>query len=103
MSKNFRVLIHPDAETDLEKISAFIAESHPQNAKRFLMLLRKRISELRHFPLRGSQCSFAMSEKSQPIRYLTFKGYLVFYEVISDQVVVLHVTAPGMDWMKSFL
>ncbi len=104
MASSYKVRMHPDAVDDLDQVYQWIAKDNPSRAKKFVQGLQKKIFDLKYYPHRGSRCRFVeTSHVFQELRFISYQRHLIFYEVISSEVLVLHVTGPGRDWISLFL
>lgn len=100
----FRVSIQEEAIDDLDRIYAFVFRDSPSRARKFIRQLQKKILSLRDLPRRGSRVPLLeYDEQTGQIRFIEHQGYLIFYTVHQKEVLVLHVTGPGQDWMQLFL
>lgn len=100
----YRVSIQEEAVDDLDRIYSFISQDSPGRAKRFVRELRRRILSLGNMPTRGARVPLLEGDKqSGQIRFIEHQGYLIFYTLHQREVIVLHVTGPGQDWMRLFL
>jgi plasmid stabilization system protein ParE len=101
-SKAYTVRIQRQAIDELDQIYRIISEDYPSRAKSFLKGLKTKILGLKKFPLRGSRAKILESKGIKTeIRFIEHKKYLIFY-VVEKEVTVLHVSAPGRDWMRFF-
>jgi plasmid stabilization system protein ParE len=100
----YRVKIQDEVVDELDSIYSFIFEDSPSRAKGFIRSLQKKILNLREWPLRGRRVQL-LEGKGSPgkIRFVEHKGYLIFYTLHQKEVIVLHVTGPGQNWMQLFL
>lgn len=104
MSKKYRVKIQKEAVDDIDQIYRFIAQDKSSAARKFSAELKKKILGLSIFPTRGSPCRlFDQGHAFNDLRFVTHQGYLIFYEVKENEVLILHVTGPGQDWMNLFM
>lgn len=70
---NYKVIISPQADKELEDIAVFIAKDNPERAIAFVSELLERIEgSLTQFPYIGRACKLNQ-------RMLALKGYIVFY------------------------
>ena len=75
-----------------------------------LVKLKKKIRTLKTLPYRGSAGYLANESEqgfvTQPdwgqLRFINHRGYLIFYEIKEQEVIVLHITTPGQDWISLF-
>ena len=102
MPQKYSLKIHPNAIDELETVYRFIANDKKTAAKRFVGELKKKIRGLSLFPRRGASARKIVSSLEN-VRFISHKGYLIFYEVRGSEVLVLHITAPGQDWITLFL
>ncbi len=87
--KLYRVVIEPEAQEDLTRIYAFIAEKgSPLSARRFLRLLQSKIQSLESMPHRFRSSCYISDES---VRDMIVKGYTVCYAAQDERVHVLTV------------
>ena len=92
----YRVIITPDAESDLRKVYGFIRQQGaPQAAKAWLAGARAKIKTLSDHPERASLAPERFSF-NEPIRELLYGSgnrgtYRFLFAIIDDCVFVLHV------------
>lgn len=77
----------PRALADLATIRDYLIERSPSGAERVRVHLVETIERLADFPFLGRQTD----EPNVRVLVLTRYPYLVFYAVVGDDVVVLHV------------
>ena len=88
------VIIAKEAENDLEEISAFIAIDNPQRAISFVQELVASCQSLAVQPLRHA----IVADYGQRLRRFPYRGYSIYYQVDSeDRVVIVHILADAMD------
>lgn len=75
------------ALADLAEIRDYLVERSPSGAERVRLHLVETIDRLANFPFLGR----ATDEPSVRVMALTRYPYLVFYAVVGDEVVILHV------------
>ena len=98
---NYRVIITPEAESDLRKAYSFIRkQGAPLAARKWIAGARKEIKTLARFPLRTPLAPEAHAF-DEPIRELLYgKGqrgtYRILYTIIDKCVFVLHVRHGSM-------
>lgn len=95
-----RIIISPEAESDLRKASSYIRRDNPRAASAWLKGARQRIKTLAQYPER---CTFAPESASfsEPIRELFYghgnRGtYRILFAVLDRAVFVLHVRHGAM-------
>ena len=88
-----RLRFTPRALAELEAILATIAEQAPQGARRVEDRIRKAIALLVGHPMGGQQTS------NPRLRRIVVRPYpyLIFYEVIGDEVVIIAVRHGARD------
>jgi len=76
----YRIRFLPDAKTDLTDIKTYLNQFYIGTTKRFLTLLKKKITRLRDFPY-----SCPAYEDDPDYRKLAVGDYLAFYMVNEDE------------------
>lgn len=89
--RELRIL--PAAETDLEDIWIHIAADEPQAADAFIDQFAERFEALRRSPHLGPDCS----ELAPDLRRFPTRGYVVFYSVRDDALVIERVLHGARD------
>jgi toxin ParE1/3/4 len=82
-----RVVVSLRARSDLLSIHSYLAERNSAAADRLLARFSERFDELREFPLLGRD----RSEFGYSLRGLLIDGYVAFYIVETDSIVVVRV------------
>ena len=97
----FRVVITPEAETDLRKAGSYIRRDNPRAARAWLKGARQGIKTLAQHPER---CPLAPESASfsEPIRELFYghgnRGtYRILFAVLDNAVFVLHIRHGAMQ------
>lgn len=88
--KRYRVLIHPDAEDELDDAYRHIARAAPERAARWRKQLLKKARSLRTFPERSPKAPEAKTLGAD-VRQLMVGHYRILFVVESDTVTVLHI------------
>jgi plasmid stabilization system protein ParE len=96
----YRIIISPEAESDLRKASSYIRRDNPRAASAWLKGARQRIKTLAQYPER---CTIAPESTSfgEPIREL-FCGhgnrgtYRILFVVLEKTIFVLHIRHGAM-------
>ncbi len=102
-AKGYRVRIQQEAIDELDRLYRFILRDSKTRAAKFIQELKKTVLSLKHFPRRGTRAHILEKpEMAQEIRFLNYKGYVLFYALNKNEVLVLHVTGPGQDWVALF-
>lgn len=92
-----RVVFTDEAQADLEAIGDWIDAENPSRAVSFLIELRERCVSLADRPRR-----FPIARRSRGLifRKLTYRDYLIFYQVLPDRVEIEHVVHGARDWAR---
>ena len=88
---DYKVIISPQADQELEEIAVFIAEDNPNRAISFISEILESIeNRLASFPNIGKPYK-------NDHRMIVFKGYIIFYTVDekNKQVNVSHILNPA--------
>lgn len=102
---NYRVIILPEAEREMEEACLWIVQSAPEAARTWLQRLRAAIGTLRTHPRR---CALApesafFAEEIRQLLYGRRRGvYRVLFEVRDDEetVIILHVVHGARDYLR---
>lgn len=102
-AKQYQVLLTQGAEQDLEALYDYIAEFDSlANANAVLDRLGRVVSDLAHFPERGSYPKELLALGIKEYRQTSFKPYRVIYRVLDRQVLV-YLIVDGRRDMQSLL
>ena len=88
-----RVVISLRARSDILNVHSYLSERSPVAADRMLARFSQQFDELSNFPLLGPD----RSELRASLRGLLIDGYIAFYIVESDRVVIVRVLDSRMD------
>ena len=88
-----RVVVSLRARSDILGIHSYLAERSPVATDRMLVRFSQWFDELREFPLLGAD----RSELGASLRGLLMDGYIAFYIVEADQIVIVRVIDGRMD------
>lgn len=102
MASKFRLLIQNEAIEEMDRLYQLACFDKPMAAKKFIQGLKKTIFDLKRFPKRGTLCRLKIPLPNTEIRFISYKGYLIFYQIKGNVVTVLHLLGPGRDWMKLY-
>lgn len=97
---SYKIRIKEEAIDDLDQIYSYIKLDKPQTAKKIVNHIHKCILSLDEFPRRGTRCHLFETKPDTEIRYILCDGFLVFYEISHDHVLITHVATPGQDWHR---
>jgi toxin ParE1/3/4 len=93
--KRYRVLIHPDAEDELDRAYRHIAADAPERAARWRKQLLKKAHSLATFPERCPQAPEA-AHLGQDVRHLIVGNYRIIFVIETSTVTVLHIRHGAM-------
>jgi toxin ParE1/3/4 len=93
-----RVVVSLRARSDILDIHAYLSERSSTAADRLLDRFSQRFDELREFPLLGPD----RSEFRDSLRGLLIDGYVAFYIVEVDQIVIVRVIDGRRDIVTEF-
>ena len=100
VQRAYRVRFQAEAIDELDRIYQFIYADSLARTRRFMAALKKQILDLKHLPQRGTRARLLETPASDTeIRFIEYKGYLIFYTIDKTDVVVLHCAGPGQDWL----
>jgi toxin ParE1/3/4 len=88
-----RVVVTSRASSDILAIHAYVAERSLAAADRILVRFSQRFDELREFPFLGPD----RSELRASLRGLLIDGYIAFYLVEADRIVIVRVVDSRAD------
>ena len=101
--KHYQVLLTQGAEQDLEALYDYIAEFDClASANSVLDRLSRVVSDLAHFPERGSYPKELLALGIKEYRQTSFKPYRVIYRVL-DRQVLIYLIVDGRRDMQSLL
>jgi toxin ParE1/3/4 len=89
-----QLLKRPQAETDLDEIWWYIAQSHPQNADNFLDLLLEKCRLIADFPNSGKN----RDELHEGLRSFPIGNYLIFYFPLENGIDIVRVIHGSRDF-----
>ncbi len=85
----YKIIIEPDAEGDLQSIFNYIKDNDSQNqAKRFIKKLQTAINSLSFMPNRCRDSLYMLDEKTKDLIY---HGYTICYHISKDTVYVVAI------------
>ena len=88
-----RVVVSLRARSDILNIHSYLAERSLVAADRMLVRISQRFDKLKEFPFLGPD----RSELRASLRGLLMDGYIAFYIVETDRVVIVRVVDSRMD------
>ena len=94
-----KIALSAEAEIDLEEIADFIAKENPARAISFARHLREKCDALATFPAR-----FPLIPRREihGIRKMVVGSYLIFYRIVEDTVIVVHILSGAVDYERKF-
>jgi toxin ParE1/3/4 len=93
--KRYRVLIHPDAEVELDRAYRHIATDAPGRAPRWRKQLLKKALSLANFPERCHKAPEAAA-LGEDVRHLIVGNYRIIFLIEPSFVTVLHIRHGAM-------
>ncbi|WP_342734999.1 type II toxin-antitoxin system RelE/ParE family toxin [Bradyrhizobium sp. B117] len=93
-----QVVLSLRARTDLLDIHSYLAERSLAAADRLAARFSERFDELRQFPFLGPD----RSELKASLRGLSIDGYIAFYLVQTDRIVIVRVLDGRRDIKREF-
>ena len=94
-----RVVVSLRARSDILDIHTYLSERSPVAADRMLARFSQRFDELREFPFLGPD----RSELRASLRGLLMDGYIAFYIVEPDRIVIVRVVDGRRDIEQEML
>ena len=88
-----RAVVSLRARSDILAVHSYLAERSPVAADRMLVRFSRRFDELREFPFLGQD----RSELRRSLRGLLMNGYIAFYTVEAERIVIVRVLDSRMD------
>ena len=89
-----KVRLSARATADLEEIADWIAADNPARADSFVDELVAKVGSLARHPRRFPQRRVG----GESFRKATWRGYLIFYRVLSDRVEIARIIHGSRDW-----
>lgn len=98
MSIQYRVIIQPTAESDLENAYLYIAQEVPNNASKWLLQIQSKVKTLETLPFR---CPLAPENNvfDYEIRQLIIGQYRVLFTIKLTEVHILHIRHGAQLWL----
>ncbi len=93
--RRYQVLIHPDAEKELDNAYRRIAADAPERAIRWRTQLLKKAHSLATFPERCPKAPEAIS-LGEDLRHLIVGNYRVIFVIEASTVTILHIRHAAM-------
>lgn len=93
-----QVVLSSRAQTDLLDIHSYLAERSPTAADRLAVRFSERFDELKKFPFMGPD----RSELRASLRGLSIDGYIAFYLVETDRIVIVRILDGRRDIEREF-
>jgi toxin ParE1/3/4 len=93
-----QVVVSLRARSDILNIHSYLLERSPAAADRVLARFSQRFDELREFPFLGPD----RSELRASLRGLLMEGYVAFYMVEADRIVIVRVIDGRKDIEQEF-
>jgi toxin ParE1/3/4 len=93
-----QVVVSLRARSDILEIHSYLSEHSPAAADRMVARFSERFDELREFPFLGPD----RSELRASLRGLLMDGYIAFYLVETDRIVIVRVIDGRSDIEREF-
>lgn len=93
-----QIVVSLHARADIFGIYSFLSERSPATADRLIKRFSERFDELREFPYLGRD----RSEFQASLRGLLIDGYVAFYLVEPDRIVIVRVIDGRRDIKQEF-
>lgn len=90
-----KVALTESALADLDHIAEWIGRDNPDRAETFVLDLRAKCDTLSSHPRRYPLVSGATQSD---LRKATFRDYLIFYRVLTNQIDVVRIVHGARDW-----
>ena|SRR5947207_2507733 len=91
MPHAFRIILSPEAASDLQTIHDYIVQDSPQNAAKLIARILDEIDTLKAFPHRTVLPS--QSKKLRyPVRTFPVRPYVIYFRVLDEQQAVRILT-----------
>jgi toxin ParE1/3/4 len=84
-----RCVITLKASQDLNEISEYFVSRNIESGERLLQLFNEKCTKLMQFPSMGKSYAYIRSW----LRGIPLQNYIIFYEIIGDDVVILRVVS----------
>jgi toxin ParE1/3/4 len=84
-----RCVITRKASQDLDEISDYFVSRNIESGEQLLQLFTKKCTKLMQFPSMGKSYAYIRSW----LRGVPLQNYIIFYEIIGDDVVILRVVS----------
>jgi len=97
--KQYKIVILPDAEQNLETSYLYIKEDSPKNTLNWYQEIYTKIQTLASLPLR---CPLAPENHyfEEEVRHLIVKNYRILFTVNNDIVYILHARHGYQQWVN---
>ncbi len=88
-----RYIISPSASRDLNAIADYFLNRNVEAGEQLFQEFTKKFQNLAQFPNLGR----SYSQIKPSLRDLPLKGYIIFYQVVDDEVKILRVVSGRQD------
>jgi plasmid stabilization system protein ParE len=89
-----KVIITPEARTDLGRIWSYIEQDNSARAIGFIREIGERCQRLSHMPLRYQ---LLIGHEESGIRRIPHGNYVIFYRIMPDAIYILHILNAAQD------
>lgn len=97
---NYRIVVLPSAEVDMQEIFDYIAQDNKQKALEIIDIFEEKIELLSRFPNSGHQKPYFIKRDIRMT--IAAKHYQIIHYVKSDTVYILRVLTGYQDVFKLF-
>lgn len=102
MLPTYRIILSPEAASDLQSIHEYISQDSPDNAAKMVARLLDAISSLENLPHR-TVVEHQSKKITRPVRSLPVKPYIIYFRVLEEQqAVMIHSVRHGARRRKRF-
>ncbi len=101
---DYRIVIQPEAESNIATTHAWIAARSPEGAERWYHALERAIERLKadpeRFPIAAESRHFDVVIRNLTFRMRSGRAYRILFSVADETVHILYVRGPGRDWIS---
>lgn len=91
----YKIILSPEAATDLESLHEYISKDSPQNAAKMIGRILDAISSLETFPRRNIVENQSKKIR-RPVRSLPVRPYIVYFRILEEQqAIIIHSVRHG--------
>ena len=83
-----KIVYTKNSQRELKYIKDYISKFNPENAKRFIKILKNSIENIPNFPYKYRKSIYFDDEN---VRDMIFESYTIIYEIKNDTILVLNI------------